>query len=79
MIYERLLRPLSLRSTPKPHITSHSRSCAPPDRCFQNRLARLSPVSAFGLNFRHRVGLAAGLDKNGVALPALGSARIFVC
>jgi dihydroorotate dehydrogenase len=30
----------------------------------------ISPVSAFGLNFRHRIGLAAGLDKNGVALPA---------
>jgi dihydroorotate dehydrogenase len=29
-----------------------------------------SPVSAFGLNFRHRIGLAAGLDKNGVALAA---------
>jgi dihydroorotate dehydrogenase len=27
-------------------------------------------MSAFGLNFKHRVGLAAGLDKNGVALPA---------
>jgi dihydroorotate dehydrogenase len=30
----------------------------------------ISPVSAFGLNFRHRIGIAAGLDKNGVALPA---------
>lgn len=27
-------------------------------------------MSAFGLNFKHRAGLAAGLDKNGVALPA---------
>ncbi len=32
--------------------------------------AKTSEVSAFGLNFKHRVGLAAGLDKNGVALPA---------
>src|SRR5207253_7148315 len=32
--------------------------------------AKVPGVSAFGLNFRHRVGLAAGLDKNGVALPA---------
>ncbi len=27
-------------------------------------------MSVFGLNFHHRVGLAAGLDKNGVALSA---------
>src|SRR5205807_4098832 len=28
------------------------------------------PISVLGLNFLHRAGLAAGLDKNGVALPA---------
>lgn len=28
------------------------------------------PTSLFGLNFRNPLGLAAGLDKNGVALPA---------
>jgi dihydroorotate dehydrogenase len=28
------------------------------------------PVEAFGLRFRNRVGLAAGLDKNALALPA---------
>ena len=29
-----------------------------------------SPKKLFGLNFRNPIGLAAGLDKNGVALPA---------
>src|SRR3982750_4558301 len=28
------------------------------------------PTSAFGLTFRNPIGLAAGFDKNGVALPA---------
>ncbi|MFN2508694.1 MAG: quinone-dependent dihydroorotate dehydrogenase [Chthoniobacterales bacterium] len=31
---------------------------------------RPNPVQLFGLEFRNRVGLAAGFDKNGVALPA---------
>jgi len=32
--------------------------------------ARACPVRVFGLRFPNRVGLAAGLDKDGVALPA---------
>ncbi|HEX7002317.1 MAG TPA: quinone-dependent dihydroorotate dehydrogenase [Trueperaceae bacterium] len=32
-----------------------------------------SGVEAFGLRFPNRVGLAAGLDKNGVAVPALAA------
>src|SRR4051812_31106411 len=36
------------------------RSFAPSDR----------PIALFGLTFRNRVGLAAGMDKNGVALRA---------
>ena len=70
MIYERLVRPLLFALDPE---TAHHFALAflrtagpllskPPDT--------LSPVSAFGLNFRHRIGLAAGLDKNGIALPA---------
>src|SRR5205823_5453662 len=31
---------------------------------------KIPPISVFGLSFKHRIGLAAGLDKNGVALPA---------
>src|SRR6266404_2637370 len=31
---------------------------------------RPKPITLFGLKFRNPIGLAAGLDKNGVALPA---------
>jgi len=31
------------------------------------------PVQAFGLTFPHRVGLAAGFDKNGIGIDALGA------
>jgi dihydroorotate dehydrogenase len=34
------------------------------------RYAESAPVEAFGLTFPNPVGLAAGMDKNGVALPA---------
>jgi dihydroorotate dehydrogenase len=75
-LYERLLRPLLFSVDPERahHLTigalrNASRSAAmlrplrafaPPD----------DPVELFGLRFRNRVGLAAGFDKNGVALPA---------
>ena len=36
-------------------------------RCFQ---PRPKPITLFGLQFPNPIGLAAGLDKNGVALPA---------
>jgi dihydroorotate dehydrogenase len=35
--------------------------------------ARLDPVTAFGVTFKNRVGLAAGYDKNGVAVPGLAA------
>jgi dihydroorotate dehydrogenase len=70
MIYERLLRPLLFALDPE---TAHQFALA----CLRftgplcpRPTAKVPGVSAFGLNFRHRVGLAAGLDKNGVALPA---------
>ena len=70
MIYERLLRPLLFALDPE---TAHHFALA----CLRftgplcpRPTAKVPGVSAFGLNFRHRVGLAAGLDKNGVALPA---------
>jgi dihydroorotate dehydrogenase len=70
MIYQRLLRPLLFALDPE---TAHHSALA-----FLRATGPLlpkatdagSPVSVFGLNFRHRIGLAAGLDKNGVALPA---------
>jgi dihydroorotate dehydrogenase len=36
----------------------------------RRRYAVAAPVEAFGLRFPNPVGLAAGMDKNGVALPA---------
>ena len=70
MIYERLLRPLLFALDPE---TAHQFALAclrVTGRLCPRPTAKTTGVSAFGLNFRHRVGLAAGLDKNGVALPA---------
>ncbi len=36
----------------------------------RRRYAVSAPVDVFGVRFANRVGLAAGMDKNGVALPA---------
>ena len=70
MIYQRLLRPLLFALDPE---TAHEFALAwlrfTGPLC-PRPTAKTSGVSAFGLTFRHRVGLAAGLDKNGVALPA---------
>src|SRR5207248_5360652 len=70
MIYERVLRPLLFALDPEiaHHFTlAVLRSIAP---ALPKSASPRSPISAFGLNFPHCVGLAAGLDKNGVALPA---------
>ena len=40
-----------------------------PQRCFPQPIAQ--PVQAFGLDFSHPIGLAAGLDKNGDYLDGL--------
>jgi dihydroorotate dehydrogenase len=68
MIYERVLRPLLFALDPE---TAHHLALA----CLRwlpsfHRPGKTAPVSLFGLSFRHRIGLAAGFDKNGVALPA---------
>src|SRR5438477_156465 len=70
MLYERLLRPLLFALDPE---TAHHFAlaclrfagplCPRPDN-------KIPPISVFGLSFKHRIGLAAGLDKNGVAIPA---------
>src|SRR5512133_481522 len=70
MIYERLLRPLLFALDPE---TAHQFALAclrVTGRLCPRPTAKTTGVSAFGLNFRHRIGLAAGLDKSGVALPA---------
>ena len=70
MIYERLLRPLLFALDPETahHFALAFLRIAGP--LLSKATDTPAPVSALGLNFRHRIGLAAGLDKNGVALSA---------
>ena len=74
--YELFVRPLlfSLDAETAHHLTmrllgraSHSVVALRVLRLFQ---PTSKPISFFGLNFPNPIGLAAGLDKNGVALPA---------
>src|ERR1051326_1991284 len=74
--YERFVRPLlfSLDAEAAHHLTIASLGSA---SAFYFRVRALKsfqpspkPKTLFGLNFPNPVGLAAGLDKNGVALPA---------
>src|ERR1043165_4955120 len=74
--YERFVRPLlfSLDAEAAHHFTigllgstSHFDLALRALRSFQ---PSPKPKTLFGLNFPNPVGLAAGLDKNGVALPA---------
>src|SRR5207253_1880021 len=70
MIYDCLLRPILFALDPgtaHPFALAFLRIAGP---LLPKSTGTISPVSAFGLNFRHRIGLAAGLDKNGVALSA---------
>jgi dihydroorotate dehydrogenase len=47
---------------------------APLRRALARSLAvRAEPVTAFGITFKNRVGLAAGYDKNGAAVPGLAA------
>jgi dihydroorotate dehydrogenase len=70
MIYERIVRSLLFALDPETahHFALAFLRVAGP--LLPKATKKTSPVSVFGLNFRHRIGLAAGLDKNGVALPA---------
>ena len=74
--YAHLVRPILFRMEPErahhfalsclrlapriPGALALLRSCAPPPQ----------PRTVFGLTFRNPIGLAAGFDKNGVAIPA---------
>ena len=75
-VYERLLRPLLFSVGPE---TAHdlaiaslrAASSVPAAlRCVRGLQVPSKPQSLFGLTFRNPIGLAAGFDKNGVALPA---------
>jgi dihydroorotate dehydrogenase len=74
--YERFVRPVlfSLDAETAHHLTvgllrtaSHSNLALRALKSFQ---PSFKPKKVFGLNFPNPIGLAAGLDKNGVALPA---------
>lgn len=71
-IYERILRPLLFRMPPE---TAHHFSLGalqlPAAHFFLRRFApEPQQVEIFGLKFRNCLGLAAGFDKNAVAIPA---------
>jgi dihydroorotate dehydrogenase len=70
MIYERVLRPLLFSVDPERahHFALAILRVTGP--ILPKPVEATAPVSVFGLTFRHRVGLAAGFDKNGLALPA---------
>jgi dihydroorotate dehydrogenase len=69
VVYERLVRPLLFSLDPE---TAHyfAIHCL---RLFPALIPKIEarhPTTVFGLDFPNPVGLAAGFDKNGVALPA---------
>ena len=73
MSYRSLVRPLLFRLSPETahELALHSLSFLP-----SRILAKSStqnPISRFGLLFSNPVGLAAGFDKNGIALRALAA------
>jgi dihydroorotate dehydrogenase len=74
--YRKFLRPLLFLLDPE---TAHNLAIAFLGRISQREILMRSlrrfqpvrkPVNLFGLTFPNRIGLAAGFDKNGVALPA---------
>src|SRR5437868_9105209 len=75
-LYERLVRPLlfSLEAETAHHFTIESLRIASYGDLTLRALKVFQPPANpnrfFGLNFPNPIGLAAGLDKNGVALPA---------
>src|SRR5438309_10863301 len=75
-LYERLVRPLlfSLEAETAHHFTIASLRRASQFDLALRALRRFTPPSnpkiLFGLTFPNPIGLAAGLDKNGVAPPA---------
>ena len=72
MVYRSLVRPILFRLPPETahELALHSLSLIPPRliaRHFDN------PIGRFGLSFPNPVGLAAGFDKNGIALQPLAA------
>lgn len=70
MVY-RILRPILFRLPPETahELALHSLSLLP----FTKRAVTSNPITRFGLTFANPVGLAAGFDKNGIALQSLAA------
>jgi len=78
MIYRSLVRPLLFSLPPETahEIALHSLSLLRPKVIHDfvaKRLDAENRINCFGLSFRNPVGLAAGFDKNGIALQPLAS------
>jgi dihydroorotate dehydrogenase len=76
-LFESAVRPVLFRLGGGDAETAHeftlrrlSRLGAGRQAVLRARYARSSPVELFGVRFPNAVGLAAGMDKNGIALPA---------
>jgi dihydroorotate dehydrogenase len=74
MIYRSLVRPLLFRLPAETahEFALHSLSLTPPG-LLTKRSTTQNPISRFGLLFSNPVGLAAGFDKNGIALRPLAA------
>src|SRR5215204_5289351 len=73
MVYRSLVRPILFRLPPETahELALHSLSLLP-SKLIARPLVQL-PISRFGLTFSNPVGLAAGFDKNGIALQSLAA------
>ena len=75
-LYEQLVRPLLFSLSPEAahHLAIRNLGAASNWPAALRQLERFQPgpkpTTVFGLTFRNPVGLAAGFDKNGVAIPA---------
>ena len=74
MVYRSLVRPLLFRLPPETahELALHSLSLLPTQLLAKSSSTTI-PITRFGLTFENPVGLAAGFDKNGIALRPLAA------
>ena len=75
MVYRSLLRPILFRLPPETahELALHSLSLLPQSLIAKRSTDPALKIERFGLSFPNPVGLAAGFDKNGVALQPLAA------
>ena len=75
MLYRLLVRPILFRLPPETahELALHSLSLAPPRLVAKHFDDASLHIERFGLSFPNPVGLAAGFDKNGIALKPLAA------